>query len=137
MSLYFCIFDDEEELDGVDVGAYSDFGDFRNTVVRELERGMGGSRFPTLILHSDCDGEWNLDDCSKLEPELEVICAELKQRPSREFFAEWQKNLAKKLDLRPTTLYDCFIDVDGELLLERMLGLVRLARRRELPILFQ
>ena len=69
MSLYLCIFDEEEELDGVDVGAYSDFGYFRNTIVRELERGKAGSRFPMLILHPDCDGEWTIADCVKLESE--------------------------------------------------------------------
>jgi hypothetical protein len=137
MSLYLCVFEDDEELDGVDVGAYSDFGDFRKAVIRELECGKAGSRFPTLIRHSDCDGEWNLDDCSKLESELEIVSAELKQRPPRDFFADWQKNVAKKLDLHSATFYDCFIDVDGEPLLERLLSLVRLARRRELPILFQ
>jgi len=92
MSLYLCVFEDDEELDGVDVGAYSDFGDFRKAVIRELECGKAGSRFPTLIRHSDCDGEWNLDDCSKLESELEIVSAELKQRPPRDFFADWQKN---------------------------------------------
>ena len=137
MSLYLCIFDEDEELDGVDVGAYSDFGNFRDTIVRELERGSTGSRFPTFMLHADCDGQWNAGDCGKLENELETISAELKQRPPKEFFAEWQKNAAKQCGLCPKSLYDCFIDVDGEPLLERLLGLTSLAQRRGLPILFQ
>jgi hypothetical protein len=137
MSLYLCVFDEDEELDGVDVGAYSDFGDFRNTIVKELERGKAGSQFPTLILHPDCDGEWSVGDCEKLENELEAISTELKQQPPKVFFAEWQKNVAKQHGLHPENLYDCFIDVDGEPLLERLLGLARLAQRRELPILFQ
>jgi len=137
MSLYLCVFDEDEELDGVDVGAYSDFGDFRNTIAKVLECGKAGSQFPTLMLHSDCDGEWNVGDCEKLENELETISAELKQRPPKGFFAEWQKNVAKQHGLRPENLYDCFVDVDGEPLLERLLGLARLAQRRELPILFQ
>jgi hypothetical protein len=137
MSLYLCVFDEDEELDGVDVGAYSDFGDFRNTIVKELERGKAGSQFPTLILHPDCDGEWSVGDCEKLENELEAISTELKQQPPKVFFAEWQKNVEKQHGLHPENLYDCFIDVDGEPLLERLLGLARLAQRRELPILFQ
>ena len=137
MSLYLCVFDDDEELDGVDIGAYSDFGDFRNTIMRELESGTAGSQFPALMLHSDCDGEWSVQDCEKLEQELEMISAEFKQRAPKPFFAEWQKNVAKQCGLHPGNLYDCFIDVDGEPLLERLLGLAKLARRRELPILFQ
>jgi len=52
MGLYLCVFDGEEELDGVEVGFYADFGTFRNAVVRHLENGKAGSRFPTLIHHS-------------------------------------------------------------------------------------
>ncbi len=89
------------------------------------------------MLHSDCDGEWSVEACGNLEKELETIKAELKQRPPKEFFAEWQKGLAKKLNLRPTNLDDCFIDVDGEPLLERLVGLMRLAQQRKLPVLFQ
>jgi hypothetical protein len=137
MSLYLCIFDGDEELDGVDVGAYSDFGDFHDTIANVLEAWKAGSRFPVLMLRSGCGTEWSLAECRKLETELETIIAELKRQPPKEFFAEWQKNVAKKLGLRPATLYDCFIDVDGEPLLERLLGLVKLAQQRGLPILFQ
>jgi len=137
MSLYLCIFDDDEELDGVDIGAYSDFAHFRKTIVSVLEANEAGSRFPVLILHSDCDGEWSVTDCSMLESELETIDRELKQLPPKPFFAEWQKQVAKRNGLRPANLYDCFIDVDGEPLIERLLGLARLACHRGLPILFQ
>jgi len=136
MSLYLCVFDDDEELDGVDVGAYSDFGDFRDTVMKVLENGRG-VRFPTLMLHSDCDGEWSVSDCTKLETELLTISAELKQQPPRDFFSDWQKNVTKAIGLSSQNLYDCFIDVDGEPLVERLLGLVQLAKRRGLPVLFQ
>ena len=137
MSLYFCVFDEDEELDGVDAGAYSDFSDFRNTIAKELERGKIGSRFPTLMLHPDSDGQWDVEDCEKLESELEVISAEFKEQPPKTYFAEWQRSVAKQCGLRPANLYDCFIDVDGEPLLERLIGLAQLAQRRQLPILFQ
>jgi hypothetical protein len=137
MSLYLCIFDDDEELDGVDVGAYSDFGNLRDTIANLLEHGNTGSRFPTFMLHADCDGQWDLEQCRKLEGELEVIGAEFKALPPKPFFAQWQKNIAKQVGICPSSLYDCFIDVDGEPLLERLLSLARFAQRRELPILFQ
>lgn len=137
MSLYLCIFDDDEELDGVDVGAYSDFGHFRKTVTETLENGQMGSRFPVLMLHSDCDGEWSVEECKKLENEIEIISRELKQHPPKGFSTEWQKGLGKKLGLNPVSVYQCFIDVDGEPLLARLLELSKLAQARNLPILFQ
>jgi hypothetical protein len=137
MSLYLCIFNDDEELGGVDVGAYSDFGDFRKTIAETLEDGKAGSRFPALMTHADSDGEWSIDECETLENEFKLISEELKQRPPKEFFAEWQKGIAKSLSLHPKTLYECFIDVDGEPLLERLLDLVLLAKHHGLPILFQ
>ena len=70
MGLYLTIFAGDEELDGVEVGAYADFSAFRDAVVSNLEAGNAGDRFPTLILHSDCDGEWSPDEAAKLEIEL-------------------------------------------------------------------
>jgi hypothetical protein len=137
MSLYLCIFDDDEELNGIDVGAYSDFGYFRKTVSDILENQKVGSCFPVLMLHSDCDGEWSVYDCQKLEIELETISAELKKYPPQEFIVEWKRRAARQFSLQPASLYDCFFDVDGEPLLERMLDLTRLAQRKGQPILFQ
>jgi hypothetical protein len=137
MSLYLCVFEGDEELDGVAVGAYSDFGNFRDTVTNDLEGNRRGSRFPTLMIHSDCDGEWTLHDCCKLKKEIETISAEMKQLPPREFLSEWQQKLAISHGLKPQNLSECFIDLDGEPLLERLLGLVNLAQKNNLPILFQ
>jgi hypothetical protein len=39
-----------------DVGHYSDFGCFRDTIARHLD----AAHLPTLMKHSDCDGEWTL-----------------------------------------------------------------------------
>lgn len=138
MGLYLCIFDDDDtEIDGVDVGAYSDFGAFRDTVAKKLEGGRAGTKYPTLMLHSDCEGEWTADDCERLKRELESIAAKFKELPQSDFSAEWQRGVAKTLGLRPENLYECFIDVDGEALIERLIALCQLAGRHETPILFQ
>jgi hypothetical protein len=137
MGLYLCIFDGDDEIDGVDVGAYSDFGVFRNAVRTHLESGYAGAKYPTLMLHSDCDGEWTVEDCKVLEAELEQIGARFKELPAEGFEAEWQKSVAKSLGLKPGSLYDCFIDVDGEPLVERLIYLCRLAQKHGKPILFQ
>jgi hypothetical protein len=123
MGLYLTIFDDENELEGVEVGAYADFGIFRDAVVEALEEGRAGSRCPTLILHSDCDGQWTPSEAAKLEQELESISAKFKQLPPIAIKGSWQKQVIKTFGLQVTNLHDCFFDVDGEPLLERLIGL--------------
>ncbi len=46
MGLYLCVFDEDEELDGIDVGSYADYNIFRNAVVEMLEDGKPGSKYP-------------------------------------------------------------------------------------------
>jgi hypothetical protein len=45
--------------------------------------------------------------------------------------------IAASLGLAPKTLRDCFIDVDGELLLERLRELALTAAKLDAPISFQ
>src|SRR5262245_14311428 len=72
--------DDPEEVAECDVGHYSDFGCFRDTIARHLDAG----RFPTLMEHSDCDGEWSLAEVPVLERELREIGAEFRKLPPEE-----------------------------------------------------
>ena len=137
MGLYLCLFDEDEEVDGVEVGRYSDFNALRDYVARELEGGSRGARFPTLMLHSDCDGEWSLADCEKLAPELRDIIEQMRARPPVEFASDWQKHVARSVGLAPRSAFESFIDVDGQFVLERMLNLASVALERCLPILFQ
>lgn len=138
VSLYLCIMDDDEdEVDGFQPGAYSDFGAFRDYIARELEHGEAGSRFPTLMLHSDCDGEWSVNDCATLQGELTTIAAEMKARPAVALASGWQKNVATDAGLVPRSAFESFIDVDGEPVVERLQKQVATARERGLPILFQ
>ena len=137
MGLYLCIFDKEEEVDGVEVGLYSDFNALRDYVARELEGGNRGAQFPTLMLHSDCDGEWSAADCEKLATELKTIIAEMQGRSPVEFASDWQKHVARSVGLGPKNAFEAFIDVDGQFVLERMLHLASMSLERGLPILFQ
>ena len=137
MGLYLCVFERDVEVDGVEIGSYADFGHFRHIVTDRLEGGAPGSNCPTLIFHSDCDGEWSVKQCIELEMEVRFISAKFKNLPPAEFNSDWQRTVAKSLGLRPKNLYESFIDVDGEPLLERLLGLCKLARERDRPILFQ
>jgi hypothetical protein len=137
MSLYLMVSKDgEEELDGVTVGHYSDFSDFRNAVIERLENGKAGSRFPTLILHSDCDGVWSPAACATLERELAIIRDEFQKLPPVPFDRGWQKNVAEEFGLEPKNLHESFIDIDGELLVDRLAQLAKLAQEHGQPILF-
>jgi len=137
MGLYLSLFDEDEEIDGVEVGPYSDFNAFRDCVTRELEDGHAGSKFPTLILHSDNEGEWSPGEAAELEKELGSISEEFRRRQPIPLSSEWQKQAVKRRGLRINSLYDRFFDVDGNPLLERLISLARLSQQRNQPILFQ
>ncbi|HEX3598795.1 MAG TPA: Imm70 family immunity protein [Lacipirellulaceae bacterium] len=136
MSLYLMVSEDGEELDGVTVGHYSDFSSFRNVVIDKLESGKAGSKFPTLILHSDCDGMWSPAVCATLERELAIIRDAFQKLPPIPLDRGWQKNVAEEFGLEPKNLYESFIDIDGESLIERLSQLAKLAQERGQPILF-
>ncbi|WP_417375971.1 Imm70 family immunity protein [Gimesia maris] len=137
MGLYLCVFDEDEELEGVEVGSYSDFEFFRSSVTELLEQGSAGSRFPTLINHADSDGEWSPIECETLKAELLAILEGFHQLPGVQFRAEWQQEVGDALGLEPSSFDDSFIDVDGEPLLDRLVHLCDVAIDRDCPILFQ
>ncbi|PQO40051.1 Imm70 family immunity protein [Blastopirellula marina] len=137
MGLYLCVFCDDEELEGVEVGSYADFERFRNCVTEYLEQGSPGRRFPTLMNHADSHGEWTPAECETLKAELAEIAAGLRQLPPAPFAADWQQEVANSLGLELKSLDESFIDVDGEPLLERLEQLCDIAIQRQCPILFQ
>jgi hypothetical protein len=137
MGLYLCIFDGDDDVDGVEVGHYVDFGTFRDCVVKELEGGKAGSQFPRLILHHDSDGQWSPSEARELEQELVIISDVFRGLPPIPINSDWQKWVVKANGLQIETLYDCFFDVDGEPLLERLIGLAQQCIERDLPIIFQ
>ena len=133
-----CIFDGDEEVDGIEVGSYAEFGTIRELIRDELEHGQQGARFPTLQLHADSDGEWSPSECRVLQQELQTVISELSRMPSRPaVMPEWKQELVKEQGAAPRNLAECFVDVDGEFLLSRMAALCELAIRKQLPILFQ
>lgn len=137
MGLYLCIFNGNEELEAVEVGRYADFGAFRDAVRDQLEGGDPGSRFPTLMLHSDCDGEWSPAEAETLQGELQRIAEEFAALPPAPLPDDWQRSVARSIGITPSNLADCFFDVDGESLLDRLQELCACSARRGLPILFQ
>jgi hypothetical protein len=125
--------DDEgepEEIAECDVGHYSDFGCFRDTIARHL----GGSTYPTLMNHSDCDGEWSLAEIATLEGELTEIAIRLRSLPPEEPANAFEHTAEYRADAE--SLYDCFHNVNGENLIEALLDLCQVARKHRRPITF-
>ena len=79
MSLYLCIFteDGDDEVAGWQLGHYSDFGWFRDTIAKHLR----AADFPTLMAHSDCDGEWSVAELPELTRELQTIADAFRALP--------------------------------------------------------
>jgi hypothetical protein len=138
LGLYLCIFaseDFDDELDGIDIGSYEDFHEFRQAVCDNVEDGKWGSTCPVLMTHSDCDGMWGHDVGEDLTEELARIQDRFRQLPPR--VAEGWQYEAFRMYGQPASLADYFIDVDGEPLIERMSALAVLASQRGRPISFQ
>jgi hypothetical protein len=121
VGLVLCIYEDREsgdDVDGFQVGSYGDFDAWRGFIATQLENGVWGSRFPTLMMHSDCDGQWSPEECVLLKQELETIRREMAERPVLPFPASWQPEVAEEFGLTPQSALDCFITVDGETLVD-------------------
>lgn len=138
MGLYLCVFDElDEELEGVEVGSYADFNFFRDAVAATVESGAAGTVCPILNTHSDSDGEWTVEEAQRLLPELARIADVMRQHPPVELNSEWKRQIAKTFGINPETLLDCFFDIDGEPLVERLRQLAQVSIESGRPILFQ
>lgn len=122
--------EDPEELGECDVGHYSDFGYFRDTVARHV----GADRCPVLMQHSDCDDEWTLGQIPLLERELRDIGKRFQELPPEEPLGAFEHTAEHRVGAK--SLYECFHNVDGENLFEALLDLCALAAERKRPITF-
>jgi hypothetical protein len=140
MSLYLCVFasaDSDDEVDGVDVGSYQDFHEFRRFVARNLEDDRAPSRFPTLLGHPDSDTEWTPTHCVALREELATVLVELALLEAPPYgVGSWQAAVAAEFDLAPRSRAGWFIDIDGEPLVGRIDQLAALAVELGQPISF-
>jgi hypothetical protein len=77
------------------------------------------------------------EESALLQVELTVITQKFMELPPEPLGDGWKPEVAKNFGLHPSNLYDCFFDVDGEPLLDRLMGLAQLSVERNLPIVFQ
>ena len=133
MGLYLCIFteDGEDEIAGHEVGHYSDFGWFRDTIAKHLR----APDYPVLMQHSDSDGEWSVTELPSLARELESIATAFRALPPEEPQGAFEHTAEYRADAQ--SLYDCFHTPDGENLFEALIDLCQQGIQAQRPITFQ
>ncbi|WJS95655.1 immunity 70 family protein [Flavobacterium johnsoniae] len=138
MGLYLAIFKKEEEINGLEVGSYEYFGIFRDCIFELIENnGNWGSTCPTIMNHSDCDGKFEPKECKEMISELKKIKEVFQKQNSNHKVIDQKKELIDLYQIKPLNLYDCFIDVDGENLIDRLIELCEDAIDNDLDIIFQ
>ena len=138
MGLYLCVFDDEEtDLEGVDVGPYSEWNRFVDCVASTCEGGVEGSRYPLLTVHSDSDGECSALEASVLLKGINEIRRRFDGYPCIPFESDWQRGIAKQFGIQPSSLAECFFDVDGENIFDRLGDVLSKAVEVCRPVSFQ
>jgi hypothetical protein len=136
MGLYLCVFRGDEELLGFDVGSYDDFERFRDEA-RARDRRVF-RRYGVLRVNMSPTTHWSPRDAAKLASEVVHLREALRGVPARPFPpGSWQAARAAELGLAPASLADCFIDLDGASLFDRLLALCHVAVEAREPILFQ
>jgi hypothetical protein len=130
MSLYLTLIDGDEEVEGWVFGHYSDYAYFCDVVRIRVQHDC-----PTLLRHSDCDGEWTVEQLPALRAELEAIGRRFRQLPPEHPVDRFEHTAKHRCGAR--SLYDCFHNVDGENVIEALMVLCDEGIRRRLPILLQ
>jgi Immunity protein 70 len=131
MSLFLTIFDGDDDVAGWAFGHYSDFGCFRDTIATKLR----AADYPTLMKHSDCDGDWPVAQLPVLRSELESIAAAFRCLPAEEPQKAFEHTAEHRHGAR--SLYECFHNVDGENIFEALIALCDEGIRLQRPIVFQ
>ncbi len=138
MGLYLAIFDeDENELEGVEVGSYSDYDVLIQAVIKHVEGGRRGSVCPTLVMHHDSDGEWSSKESKILLAELAKIKELFLDTAPVAYESKWVGQVLDDVGIEPSNAFESFIDVDGEFLIDRLIELAELSISTGHPILFQ
>jgi hypothetical protein len=131
VTLYIGLFREDSEIEGWVMGHYSDFGYFREVVMKHFTP----QQLPLLLGASDCEASFPPALLPTLKAELEHLAAHLHALPPVLPTNAFEHNRA--LWSRAVTLYDCFHNVDGENLLEALISLCEQGITQELTICFQ
>ena len=136
VSVCFCLFEGDPDVARSEYGPYATHNALRAYVVRELEAGQAGSRFPMFMFHADCDEASSVADCENLRDELAAIAAAMKLRPAVRSAPGGPRAAVGSIGLVPQNAFESFVDAEGEILLERLQSQVDDLLKRRLPIVF-
>ena len=138
MSLYLCAFSFNDEIEeeefGVEVGSYEYFGTFRDYIRKNIKNGDNNL---LLLKHSDCDGIVEPFESKKIINELKKIKKVLKKIQPEKNVIELRENIISQDINMYQSLYDCFTDVDGVNLIDRLMELFQYSAKNKLDVFFQ
>jgi hypothetical protein len=95
---------------------------------------LGPAKYPTLMEHSDCDGEWALEELPKLRDEIREIADAFRKLPPEDPVGAFEHT--EEYREGAACLYDCFHDVNGTNLFEALIDLCDVGLANERPITF-
>ena len=131
MSLYLAVFSEEgEEIDGFQVGTYSDYGRFIDTVKANVKLEV----CKLLTEHHDSDGFWTTDECNLLINELEQIKNTLSALPPSRIDFDWATDFDYKIG---RNLDESLQNVDEEPMTSALIDLCKIAVRNNAKLHFQ
>jgi hypothetical protein len=119
------------ELAYVETDTEDDFMYFRESVFTALEGKNLGSRFP--VFQGKFFSDWEPGEVGALEAELSAMHADMRRLPPKPPDGNWASKLAMS-GREPGTLAEVYIDKAGAPLLEGLLALARIARKKGLGI---
>ena len=96
---------------------------------------MRAADFPVLMTHSDCDGEWTVEELPALFREAEAVAAKFRTLPPEDPEGAFEHTAEYRAGAK--SLYDCFHEVNGENLFEALIRLCRQGISSQRPITFQ
>lgn len=123
---------DEEELGCVETETVDDFYYFRDSIHAALEGGDFGSRFPTFLKRFEPD-EWKADEIERLHGELATIAEAFRKMPPKPFDSNWASKLERS-GRQCGSLYEVFVDAEGQPLLGRLIELCSAALKAQKSI---
>ena len=127
MGVRLSVRDGGGELGAVETATEDDFMYFRDSVTAALEPNGYGTRFPTFM--QKFFSSWEAGEVAALERELKELHAAMRQLPPNPADGNWSSKLAGS-GRGPETLAEVFVDIDGAPLVERLIALAALARKK-------
>jgi len=128
----FFVLSGDRRVDTVSTESTDDFYYFRDSIHNALEDGEFGSRFPIFLRRFEPD-EWRVEELEPLRRELEAIAEAFRELPPVPLDSHWESRAAES-GAAHGSLYDVFVDTDGQPLLGRLIDLCRTAQRVNAPI---